>query len=729
MAEQSKRGEQTSRTFKLDVPLDASGIDAFKPEQGVKVLVVQGNGQTQSKSVQLNAKGIGLASFTFRENPGALLVIMGPDTATDEELRGLQTIRLDISSRQWGGARELKLPPVLIKPFYWFWWLYWCQTVSIRGRVICPDGSPVPGAKVCAYDVDWWFIWSSTQLVGCDTTDVNGTFEIKFRWCCGWWPWWWWRYRVWQLDPILSERVSDVLRRVPEVRLSPLTSGQPSLAVFKDLLAEQGLAANRPLAPTDVNMIEQVRSQLLQKLPTATELANLHIWPWWPWGPWWDCTPDIIFKVTQDCLTPGAVIVDEGIGDTRWNIPNPLSVTLVANEKACCLGGCGDRPCPEGECMVIARVCGFTIDDIGGNPGAPTITPPPRPAGYLHPGAVLPGVADYNGDRPFAGTITVENANVMLNVDYYEIEHSSDGGTTWNPLPPGAAVDFNRKWMDMIWPVFPTGNVPFQFTNISGHNVVESREHYEATNPAPLVWNLGRFWIANRDVLVLIDSTKFSDNISYHFRVVGWQLVGGNLQNRKVLPICGTEKDNNLILTFDNQVLDPMTHDSNHNCGLGVHNCTQEPDTHIIEVRMDGVKVNPCATAEHKKGTLEIDFLAHDPDGHLGYYSMQATYGLNLAQNLLNQPSSVITPLLPGTFLGPTYGEALGQGATAPHWKGGKFTLTMNVLDAFPIPCCYQLELRAYKRTVVGCDHGYAHNNLTEFTLGVGVCPPAPSDR
>ena len=23
------------------------------------------------------------------------------------------------------------------------------------------------------------------------------------------------------------------------------------------------------------------------------------------------------------------------------------------------------------------------------------------------------------------------------------------------------------------------------------------------------------------------------------------------------------------------------------------------------------------------------------------------------------------------------------------------------------------------------CDKGYAHNNLTEYTIGVGVCPPA----
>ncbi|MBZ0302884.1 MAG: hypothetical protein K8J31_24275, partial [Anaerolineae bacterium] len=83
-----------------------------------------------------------------------------------------------------------------------------------------------------------------------------------------------------------------------------------------------------------------------------------------------------------------------------------------------------------------------------------------------------------------------------------------------------------------------------------------------------------------------------------------------------------------------------------------------------------------------------------------------------------------------GAQVGPTYGEALGQGATAPFWGGGRYRLTVNVAEAFPEPCCYQLELRAWKRTTVGyqsginfvCHTGYAHDNLTEYTLGVGVC-------
>jgi hypothetical protein len=56
--------------------------------------------------------------------------------------------------------------------------------------------------------------------------------------------------------------------------------------------------------------------------------------------------------------------------------------------------------------------------------------------------------------------------------------------------------------------------------------------------------------------------------------------------------------------------------------------------------------------------------------------------------------------------------------ATAPHWYGGTYTLTIKDADSvFKDPCCYQLELRAYKRTF-DCWGGYAHDNITEYSPG-----------
>ena len=103
-------------------------------------------------------------------------------------------------------------------------------------------------------------------------------------------------------------------------------------------------------------------------------------------------------------------------------------------------------------------------------------------------------------------------------------------------------------------------------------------------------------------------------------------------------------------------------------------------------------------------------------------YSLIATWGLNQSTNLL--ALGTVTALSPATQVGPTYGEALAEvGAVAPIWKGGSYRLTIpDAATAFTEPCCYQLELRAWKRTIVSCDGGYDHDNLTEYSLGVGIC-------
>ncbi|MBZ0298445.1 MAG: carboxypeptidase-like regulatory domain-containing protein, partial [Anaerolineae bacterium] len=630
--------KQPAGSFRLTIPLDASQISDFEPDQLLKVAVRDSRGQTTEAEFKFDKQAKTQVTLNFRERPGALTVAIGPGAASAEELFGMQTLNLNVSVRQWLDRNELTLNPVFIPPYYWYWWRLWCRTFTIRGRLICPDGSPVPGAKVCALDVDPWFVWSSTQQVGCAITDINGTFEIIFRWCCGFWPWWWWRSRVWQLDPILLKRVDDLLACKPDLRLDPVTTQQPSLKVFEGLLRDSAFPTRKTLTAADVSSLDNIRAKLLETLPSAPQLEALRIWPWYPWYPWLDCTPDIIFKVTQDCMTPGAVIVNETVADARWNIPQNLSVTLVANELACCLPTCDNPPCDDGDCIVITQVCGETINEIGGNVGAPS-----APAGYLRPGGVVPGSATYNGDRPFGGIVpVVKNFGDLLNVDYLEIE--VDDGSGWNPMPGGATVDFRRRWLETgTWAV---GDEPFNWTMIAGRNVVMSRERFEATGGLA-GWNVTRFWLANRDLVVPIDSTKFPDG-TYRFRVIGWQDGGsGTLINRQVLPVCGTEIDNDLVLTFDNRVVTAIGHPASHNCG-GVHTCTLEPDTHIEAVRINGVLVEPCETIDASSGLVEIDFLASDPDRHLAVYSLIATYGLNLSVNLLNRPSSTITALTLG---------------------------------------------------------------------------------
>ena len=722
--------------YHLVVPLDASGIEDFTPGEKIKVLILRRDGVVEEKLVKFDAEAKGEVTFGFAADPGPLRVALGPAEATSEELLATETIAVDVPARVWAERPKFVLDPIKIAPYYWYWWRRWCRNFSIRGRVVCANGNPVPGATVCAYDVDAWWFWRSVQEVGCATTDNTGAFEIKFRWCCVFLPWWWWRRRIWTVDPWLVRRLKPVLERAPNLRLGRITN-QPSLDVFTPLLGSASRRPTRPITAEDAEMLEKLRPRLLERLPAAPELESLKLWPWWPWWPWRDCAPDIIFKVTQDTDTMGTVIVDEDVGDTRWNISDPLTVTLVANEKAWCDTSCPNPPCDDGECMVIIDVCGDPIDTIGGNTDAP-----PTPAGYLRPSVAPPPPVgpNYDLDRPFAGTVLVnKNSGDMINVDCYTVEYQPAGDLAWHEVNEGHVLPIDRKWLQWLFvPIPPPPHIVwnsawvyFPWTRVDGHLVVESREHWEVASGLG-GWNLNRTWIYHRDLAVPLNSAGFPDG-TYNFRVRAWQKdAGGHLVGAgTILPVCQTPIANSFVLTFDNRVvLDPDPAHP-HPCGSGtVHLCTYEPDTDFIAVRVDGQEVKPCGvTAWKKDAKLEIDFQAEDVDGHLAYYELLATYGENLAVNLLAQSSSQVTIGM-ADFLGwasgdthGTYGRALDQGATAPVWHGGKYTLTMLAGEAFPEPCCYQFELRAYKRTVLGCDHDFHVANLSEYTFGVGLCP------
>ena len=110
--------------FRLTVPLDASEIEGFKPEVGVKVGLLDRHGAVQSQVVKLDEKGKGAATFNFREQPGSLRLIVGPENASDEELTGLQTLTTNIDPRQWQSRAELDLTAIRITPYYWWWWFY-----------------------------------------------------------------------------------------------------------------------------------------------------------------------------------------------------------------------------------------------------------------------------------------------------------------------------------------------------------------------------------------------------------------------------------------------------------------------------------------------------------------------------------------------------------------------------------------------------------------------------
>jgi hypothetical protein len=737
MADKGKSGK-----FKLEIPIDASGIKNFKPHP-VKVVAYDPTGRPSGEEVvELDAKGKGLATLAFERDPGSVRVVMGPEGATADGLKVLQTLSVAVPSGRWEEGTTVRLSPVAIPSFYWWWWPLWCRDYVIRGRLVCADGSPVPGATVCAYDVDWWWWWISEEQVGCAVTDANGAFEIDFRRCCGWFWWWWWEQRIWRIEPILAQRIVPALQKIPGLRRIPLPDPAPDLNIFESLLSELSGESQKPqtsaLAKSrrgrtsiDPAALESLRGRLLEKLPIVPELGPFCLWPWCPWWPWWDCDADILFRATQNCNGENKVILNESILQVRFDIPTQLNVTLVANDQACCLVQPCERPgdCPEGSCTVPFDICNDTSGSVGGNPGASAT---PATIGYENPGLASPG--NPNGDRPYAGNITLSGIfGTTADVDYYEFEYANSPLGPWSAMPPAADGGFSRiYWTAALTQV----GVPFNAQTINSpdglRNVFESRQHYEANNTVGIGWDA----INYNTMMVWLTENNFSDG-TYYLRLKGWTRAGyaGDLSNKRILPFCETEKDNYLVITLDNRVTGSGSgHPIDHPCGTGtVHVCTTEPDCNIIAVRIAGVPVGPCGSQEASGDqTVEIDLMVNDPDGHLAYYTLASNYGLNQSIPLIYLGGSIgtLSPgpaasfatswIGPAAQVGPDYGSALAQGAVSPDWSAGTVTLTAKVKDVFPETCCYQLQLWAYKRTIANCYYGFdGHANVTELSFTI----------
>ena len=729
--------------FSLEIPLDASGIKDFKPDRPVKVVAYDRAGKALSSTeARLDAKGRGHATLNFDSNPGAIQVALGPATARDEELRGLQTISVSVPSTRWRGSNKVTLSPIAITSYYWWWWWRWCREFTITGRLVCADGQPVVGATVCAYDVDWWWWWTSQEQVGCATTDSNGAFSMTFTRCCGWWPWWWWLTREWLLDPVVVDRISNFLRTDGKFDRLPRPTPKPSLGVFQELLqAGTGVSRGKLLTAAhgspvalssdiDANALEGLRTRLVEVLPKD---FPIHIWPWYPWFPWWDCDADIIFSATQVCGGQVQTILSETIFDTRWDIPANLNVTLTANDQACCAFSCNDpEQCPEGNCIVPTDICDINVGSVGGNVGN-TAT---------QTGLFDPGVQD----RPFAGAVDLFGVfGDSANVDYYEFQYStvSQAGPYF-PLPLAAAGGFSRKHLVVLpGPIFTWPAIPFPVTQISDgavlHNVIETIAHYEA-NHGIEIWDS-----ATHDLLIVFNTLNTLANGTYWLRLVGYQRPGyaGNLTNQQILPVCDPDPNDPLVVnwwvvTIDNQA-PGNTDPSGQPCGL--HICTDQPIAAILQVAIvhqgggtviiqgcDNICIEPT-------DSLQIDFAAYDPDAFLQGYSMELLYGLDLSVDLLNPAlftswslaASPIAPVWapPAAQVGPSYASALLEGAVSPSWNGGSIRLTVNASSAFPQTCAYLLQLNVSKRPIVNCDAiNYEQSNVSfeSFTIQVG-CP------
>ena len=719
---------------KLVIPIDVSQVkDADRGQQKVRVAAKIGE-KVVSQVVSVKS---GKAEVTLDVDARQPLTLaIGPDNVSDQDLFNFQTLTTAVNPTQWANKPTLKLPPFIVTPAWWILWLGWCRTFTITGRVICPEtGFPVPGAEVRAFDVDFFWWWLSSSQVGPTVvTDANGQFTIKFTWCCGWWPWWWWQLRRWSLEPLLIDKIRPVLKFRPELKfkepspevsfdITGLTSVIPPVPIRPQLgFATPSIPIPPPIrtiTKVDPSTIPTLRERLTSVLPPVPELERLRIWPWFPWTPWLDCSPDIIFRVTQNCGGgQDKVIVNENLFQARWDIPTNLNVTLKANDQACCIPI--NDPDPVGSCALITGVCGDP-GIISGNIGG-TSAHPGGPVGYANPGT---------SDNPFSEGISIwGQLGTHPQTAYYEIEYKehSAGPGAWASVPPAALSGFTRGYFDSspghVWPNqwFYPG---FPLIPLGTKLVYESRQHYEQTHPLPLPssWGNvanGRVWFMNVNELAHIQTAGNFVDGTYDFRVRGYRALPGGGPDPAdpgvVLDGCGGHADNNLIvLRIDNRIVGPGVPGT-------VHVDTSEPDCGITSIKLGAVEVQPCGAEKLLPNTpLTIDYFCSDPDGHLLSYDLRILWGDSDDRSLFDFAAPAAAA--PGVQPGPTYSQAVLQpGGGRPTWSGGQMRLHIpDASKVFPRTCCYLIQLTVWKRNIVNCSSPVYYNQVHQsFTVTVG---------
>lgn len=762
-------------TVSVKGKIDLSGVE-LDPSVSLRIAAVR-DGEILASTNLKSQKSIGYEIRVPLPFPCGFRLLLGradvPDdvflaselAAVPASPRGAEVKGSERAARATAPSQQVEASTIVVDAARYRIWLGICRRYRVHGRVVCRrwrwDGrvfricdDPVPDAQVEIYDVDcfWWFC--SRDPITTVTTAPDGTFEADFWWCCRpWLPWW---ERPWLLDPDLLARIRRLIDEVQPHFPIPLPDPPPDPLELQQFVDSLGriLENGGGLAPAATPAGPVSETRIAELLP-APDLVARRVWPWWPGS---DCSPDVVFRVTQRCHGETNVIYAESNLQTRWDIPLDLGVTLLANEKACCIPVCEDPPC--GDCLKFGQVGCLPVENIGGNdPSSPVA---PDLLGFAYPGTQ---------DIAFARWLSIDGVfGDTSDVDYYEIEYSLNGGA-FQAMPQNALAAIGR----VFWGP-PCGGGPVQWNNqtflptvkqdtsSANHVVYESRSHFEQ-GCGPGSWNDpwfpggGRFWTTNADrILEWVTATTLPRGLPasppdgtgemtetltdpglqdglYTLRVIGWQENGaGQLVDPQVMKRCDTADDEQLLIRLDNRLMPnhpPFAAD--HPWGPGfVHYGTLDPDNDIVSIVKnegghDEQVVDPCDIVDlGPKDTLTIHFFvtvpSPDTDRHLSAYWMNAYYGESAYFDMIAASVGGAPQPDPTTQVGPTYAEALMQtGPDArPWWGGGSYKLVLKG-SAFPETCAYLFRLHASKRVwSSGCDSTeWFHFNDTETSITI----------
>ena len=228
--------------------------------------------------------------------------------------------------------------------------------------------------------------------------------------------------------------------------------------------------------------------------------------------------------------------------------------------------------------------------------------------------------------------------------------------------------------------------------------VYESLQLYQTKNPAN--WGNpanGRVRTANIDEFAVIDAAGYFADGAYEFQAVGYKANNdGSVTETGALAGCGDQSpnyNNDFALYFAN----PLTTDTSPQAVI---------TSLVFTVNGTPTMLPTCGILTVPAGAqlgVAINFTASDAEGFLDSYDLTLQWGSNLPTTITGM--GVLTTSTPGVQVGPTYAQAITQGAARPIWSGGQYMLTIaDAASLFPQSCAYELQLNVYKRNIVNCD-------------------------
>ena len=398
--------------------------------------------------------------------------------------------------------------------------------------------------------------------------------------------------------------------------------------------------------------------------------------------------PDLILQVTQTVGGSTEIVYEELSTSTRWNVADGSFLTLESESPfaICPDPGVSLASIPNDTIFLFTRIGAEETANIDcrGNDAAA--------GGYLRPrkapfGPAAAGFAGSYSDQPFGRTLDLIGwFGALANVDYYKVQYSSDGGSSWHDVDTALP----NKWYDTSdpnpsnWHWVPQSMGPFSVGSID--NLYQIPFFVRPGTPWSWLNRVGRF-----------DTTKAPDGLN-RLRIVAYKWASGSLVPATSSDVLIDPNYGEIVLQTDNTA----------------------PDVEILDVKLNGVSTAACNILNLGTGAADkvsIDFRVRDARGHLLSYGLDALYG--------HRCSVRPRPTTPNKA-GDNYGN---QMAATPSWLGsllyttdymGSVYLPGPQIDCSSSPspanrmpsCAYQFRLRGSKRTTNG--YGLIYNNLED---------------